>query len=146
MFWTLHIGLFSVFHFLVLGHGKYFRWISCFLPLNEHFLALKFISGLHDTFCYWRMRVVNNSEHLFLVYYVLINIGIYYYSQIKSKCQWSQFFFFFFVVNSATNPKKTQAGAERPKTCRVTNENGNCEACTTWECCQLLTKGFTARL
>lgn len=25
-------------------------------------------------------------------------------------------------------------------------KNGNCGACTTWEYCQLLTKGFTARL
>lgn len=41
---------------------------------------------------------------------------------------------------------KAQAGAERLKTFGMTIENGNCEACTTWERCQLLTKAFAAWL
>lgn len=41
---------------------------------------------------------------------------------------------------------KTQAGAERLQASRVTCENVKWEACTTWDWCQLLTKGFTACL
>lgn len=41
---------------------------------------------------------------------------------------------------------KAQAGAEQLKMYTVAAQNGNSAACTTWESCQLPTKGFTAGL
>lgn len=40
----------------------------------------------------------------------------------------------------AVNPYKTQAHVELLKTCRVAAWNGKWATCTTWECCQMLTK------
>lgn len=55
--------------------------------------------------------------------------------QIKSEPQWFAFFFLLSAVQQLCEKKKknTQAGAEQLKTSGMTTENGNCEACTTWE-------------
>lgn len=135
-----YIGLFSVFHFLVIVHGKHYLWI-CSFPETDHF-SYFFASGLDDTFCYLRMFVVNIPDHSFGL---LCSNKHWFPFTITIKWKQNVNGFHSFLSTPQQTRIKTQAGAEQLKTCRVTNENGNCEACTTWECCQLLTKGFTAR-